>query len=378
MSLEKLTNFVNQGDLEITQILSPPRTLSTVLSIALTEIADGQVHEPLNDRRRNSFNEGCQLIIDRVEELRGENRTEGALHLIVKDLAKHVTPEEWQELKRLAHQLVFVVREPSLQIFSLIRRRVTGAILGYNSSNVSDDKVFDNLGVVSQEAWIDNSWSNLELFLNDVEVTEGLPEKTVIVSELSLRLDPIGTMRRMSEKFGWLPFNEKLAGGWTKAVGSKFYHPPFKGQDPELDSEGIILSGWINQAVRNTSFLPLNKSRDQPIPINRYPQRTKEYILDQIFPVYVRMLLHPLNISYPSWEVLVHPVTSEGDTLGDINPIETYVLLHGYEKLTETERQVQTETNQRLESRLQQAHPEILDRLNILIERSSLHTSGVC
>jgi len=363
MSFKELEQLVSNRDLEIVYIVSPPRTISTVFSIALTEAGEGQIHEPLHPRRRDSFDEACSLIIERSNNLQIGKKKDAPVRLVVKDLAKYISRKEWEQLSKLSQHFVFTVREPTLQFFSLLRRRVHG-LYGYHLDDLSNDQVLAHLDRLTEDKWHDNSWNQLELFLKFVE-QEDLSDKGAIISGLSLRLDPLNVMRRLSERFDWMPFNPRLADNWSRASGPNFYHPPFKNDQPMLDKDRVIISGWITPALKSSSFLPLGE-KDRPIPITSYPQPMQQYILNEVFPVYVRMLTHPLNISRPSFSALQKPINQEGHTLGDINPIETYILVSGYGNLDQEGEQQRQAMVRELEEKLQTEHPLLFDRLSSL------------
>ena len=52
---EKLETLVKKGDVEIYFIDGLQRTLSTVLEVSLTQLADGQEHEPFHNASQEKF-----------------------------------------------------------------------------------------------------------------------------------------------------------------------------------------------------------------------------------------------------------------------------------------------------------------------------------
>ena len=353
-ALKELEQNVSSGQLEITQILAPPRSLSTAIEVALTEAADGQLHEPFHPRRSHSLEESLQLILDRFKQLQDKSESSG-VHIINKDLAKHIGQEDWKILENIISNIVFVVREPTLQQFSLIKQRLNEIWLGsYNDSSVGDTQVFENVTKLKSKEWANESWSHMDEFLDAVESDPHLRSKAVILSELTLLLNPHQTMKELAERFKWTPFNEKMTRGWSKAVGKNFHHVPLKDVEPKFDEDGVLLSGWIGKAIRSKEFLKPDANKNKAKSIEKYPPDIQEYFLEELLPIYVRFVTHPLHLRKD---------TVDYQQLAKLNSIEAYVLLkvkinknNGEELLLE-----------KLASELKNKHPLIFGRLQEIL-----------
>jgi len=326
-SYQGLQQLVKQKRLEIIYVIAPPRTMSTVIHIALTQSCDGQIMEPFNLKKRDGFNEGCQLILNRVNQIFDE-KGRWPIRLVIKDIAKNIKFKEWQSIKNIFSYCVFTVREPTLSLSSLLIRRAND----YDSNELSYSAVIRRAESLSKEYWHDISWRKIDRFLTDVEEEFNYRFPVSIISSLSLCLDPIGTMRKLSVKFGWKPFNHQLVKDWQKAIGTDIYSPPYINQDPITYKKRFFRNTWIKKAIWSTSFKPLDQAQDSPRDIGQWPKKMQKYLLEEVLPVYVRFVGHDFNDSRP-------PIRKVNKLI-KINPLEAYVLLSTYKNLKPNEEKI--------------------------------------
>jgi len=371
MSRSELKQFVDSGKLGITQVISPTRTISTALSIALAENGDGQVQEPLHHLRRCSFDEGLEIILNRAQFIQGEKEGEGKIGLVVKDIAKYVSVEEWKELLGLVDHVVFTIREPSQFLFSLVQRRANDMVK-FGSAGLSREEVLERIPNIPEKLWRDGSWERIDRLLEIAESENS--GKLVIVSGLSLRFDPFGTMERLSERFGWLPFNKNMVNNWTVASGANFFNPPPKyatsNYNTGLDEDGVVLTEYYRSAVQSSGFRPLDKEKDGPVDMKIFTSAMQEYLLGEVWPVYFRLLSHGLNISRPTIEQL-NQTRCQGDLrFYQINPVEVFALLGGYSELDDSQETIRQQLLDGARNKLKRDHPLVLNRLGSLIAES--------
>ncbi len=124
-----LREFVDGGLLEITHVLSLPRTMSTIYERGLAEAdyAHGQINEPFLRQKVRSFRQGTHDVLARARHLM-EQTNERPVKLIIKDIANSFTDEEWQTWMPLVQNFSVIVRDPFMQMESLMRfsgKRIT-------------------------------------------------------------------------------------------------------------------------------------------------------------------------------------------------------------------------------------------------------------
>jgi hypothetical protein len=355
---EELRTLVNNDDLEIIHISGPARGGTTPLEISMAECGDGLINEPFHFRRRDSFDEGCGSVLSRARTLL-DTSNHRPIRLIAKDLAKYLTLEEWQKLMELVRCVIFSIREPTLYFRSLIARRANEVLDDFRGDNLSEDRIFAMLGQIPPEKWMETSWQNLISFLQAAE-KKGLP--FAVVSNLSLRADPIQSLTDISDNLGIQDIDAvRMATKWTVGTGSGFYTPPMRGIGPQ-SFETIRKSAWLNKALSSNGFIPLSKKDDSPCDLSRYEEGMSYYVINTILPLYFELMGQKTNPSFrhPQFLKLIRDISN-------INTIEAYALAVHYQKQyphsTELERII-TE----LERKLAFEAPTVLRKLQILRE----------
>lgn len=355
-----LRELVRAGNLEITQILSPPRTLSTILEIALAQSADAQVHEPFRlIARKKDIALGYDTILAKVRELQQTHT--GPLRIVVKDIAES-TPPEWQAWMPLVQHFIFIVREPLLQTHSLVQVSARQALSRRRPRQIArtvwrafragcspslfrlaeqqaHDLLHPLLGcrtrpdaermrrvlpAAQQSAFIFNDVS-YRLLLSALDAVEEhvrtSPTKTLVVlNGLGLKMAPARTLERITRACGWSAIPSTI---WTRGVGDQFSdRHPLDG----VDARGVTNSLWHRRAVMSHGIDAIDPQRDAPPPLRWFPPRLQDQICRQGLPAYMRILLHQRVVSLPTAEELVAPLsgTSSGERLEDVNPVAAY------------------------------------------------------
>ena len=350
-----LQELTNKKKLETVYIFSPPRTMSTALHISLTQNSDGQILEPFNVKKRDSFSEGCSHILKRARQL-FQQKGRWPIRLVIKDIAKNITFREWQFLKKITRYFVFVVREPTLSLSSLLVRRVNS----YDSDDLGYEEILPYLDRLPEKVWHDPSWRKIKKFLIDLEKDDRYRSSISIISNLGLRLNPEEVMKKLSKKFGWLPFNSRLIKNWQKGVGTSIYSPPYKDQDLKTHKERFFKNIWIKEAIWSNRFKPLDKEKDFPKPIQKLPPKMISYCFEEMMPVYIYFLSREFNDSRPPLDKL--------DKLIAINPIESYVLLKTYQNLSFKGEELRWALTRKTINILRTQMPLILSRLESLLK----------
>jgi hypothetical protein len=391
-SLQRLRNLVREGKLEITQILSPPRSMSTILEIALAQSADAQVHEPFRVMAgKKDVVQACDTILAKVRELSRTNT--GPHRIVVKDIAEF-TPLEWQAWMPLVQHFVFIVREPLLQTHSLmqvsaryalsrhlprqiaktvwraLRAGCPTSLVGLAEQQAHNllhpvfgcrarpdaEQMRRALPAIQQSVFTlnDNSYRILISTMNAVEEhVRTLPTKTLVVLEgLGLKMAPARTLERITTTFGW---SGTPATPWTEGVGNRFYDRyPIGG----VDENGVTNSLWHRRAALSHRIDPIDPQQDAPPTLRWFPALLQDQICRQGLPTYMRILMHPKVVSLPTAEELVAPLSgiTSGARLEDINPVATYATAATLKKRNLESRRLRVLDD--LQSRLRESYGE--------------------
>jgi hypothetical protein len=359
-ALKNLRHLVSEGKLEITQILSPPRTLSTILEIALAQSVDGQIHEPFRIMaKKKDLIRGYDTIYTKVKALGHTHK--GPIRIVVKDIAEF-TPPEWQVWMPLVQNFAFIIREPLLQTRSLINISAMQALSRHRPHHIAgtllrairSDRSISMLTLAEQQAYellqsifgyegkakterissilpcieqsvFDFNDVSYRLFLSAMESVEDhlltSPLKHLIVLDgLGLKMAPARTLEKITRTFGW---NATPITKWTTGVGSSFYdRNPIQG----VDEHGVTNSPWHRRAAMSNRIDPIDPLQDSPPPLSWFTALLRDQICRHSLPTYMRVLLHPSVVSLPTEDELEAPLRglSSGDRLEDINPVATY------------------------------------------------------
>lgn len=361
-ALKNLRDLVSKGELEITQILSPPRTLSTILEIALAQSVDGQIHEPFRIMaKKKDLIRGYDTIYTRVKAL--GHPYKGPIRIVVKDIAEF-TPQEWQTWMPLVQNFAFIIREPLLQTRSLINvsavqalsrhrpHHIVGTLLramrndrsinlftlakqqtyellqsifGYEAKAKTKAERINRIIPCIEQSVFDFNDVSYRLFLSAMESVEDhlltSPRKRMIVLDgLGLKMAPARTLEKITRTFGW---NATPIKKWTNGVGDRFYdRNPIQG----VDEHGVTNSPWHRRAAMSNRIDPIDPLQDAPPPLCWFTALLRDQICRHSLPTYMRVLLHPSVMSLPTIEELEAPLRGLSSVyrLEDINPVATY------------------------------------------------------
>lgn len=359
-TLHKLRQLVSQGHLQITHILAPPRTMSTILEVALSQAVHSQIHEPFRKiTKRKNIQRGFETILLRVEELRQMHA--GPIQIVIKDISEF-TPAEWAAWMPLVQNFVFVVREPHLQTRSLIKLSAIQALSPKNPSEIVkiqlkgilQERSFGRFFLARQQAndffrskftgvvkpreeCIQDAFPHLEsavlnfnrdtyrMLLHYLEAVEehlldSPHKKLVIVDGLGLKMEPVITLGRIADRFGW---DDVAVLGWSKSVGGLFYDRDAAGA---VNVRRAINNPWNRRAVSSDRIDKIQAVEDAPAPLAWFPTSIGKLICTDLLPIYMRFLMHPSVVSLPSRDQLTSPLQGLAgkETLGDINPVAAY------------------------------------------------------
>ena len=325
-----LMQMVKDGSLDVIYVISPPRTFSTVMEIALTELGDGQIHEPFHKRSRKTFNEGCKLIYDRVLWLQNKLDRRN-IRLIIKDLSKSLSEDDWKKLQKLAQRFVFTVREPSRQLFSLATRYAN--VLAGTEDELTIEEVIERIPEMPFEDLLDNYWRNLYNLFNltktHIKESELSVQKYIaLVSGGTFRAELDNTIPILLKQLNLNQDNIALSSKWTKGNGDNFYKPPYVIEVAEKNKD-YKNGSWLGKAIHSDAFGELSNA-DSPYDIDIYSHELQAYISDEILDPYVRMYLDLNHQAKPDFGY-VDSKTFAQSLLATINPPEAYLLVKSYE-----------------------------------------------
>lgn len=358
---DTLNDLVSNGQLEILYIISPPRTLSTILEIALAEYGHGQIHEPFHKRRRTDFNDGCRIVYERVVELQ-KQYINTPLKIVIKDLSKFVKPDEWKQLVNLANRFVFTIREPSRQIFSMASRYAND-LDDYDVDKLNHEQIIANLPRIPFEDLALNYWENLFELLHITEDhikssnDDSKQKYLAIVSGITFRYDPLDSIKKLLERLNISTDPVKVLKNWEVGSGENFFRPNYIVNNTERD-KNFRKGAWLGHAIESKNFDTLDQTHDSPQDIDIYDNHLQAYFSTNILPVFIQMYLDKNNICKPDRDFVLSKSFIEGE-FPRTNPIEAYLLCVSFSPTTKQQKSELRENCIYIKSIIQEKYPTI-------------------
>jgi hypothetical protein len=357
MSFRKLKALVDAGKLSIIYIDAPPRTVSSAFQIALTEGVNGHVYEPF--KRGRNLDAASEHILKALQDI--PEGPDGKKTITVKAMASNIPREEWGQWIGVVDNFVALMRDPHLQIYSLMKRTANDHYgvkwrdtLTHEEVLEHGDKICDYL---SQFNYDRTSWGMLSehLAMLDayLESPKGKGKKLVVVETSLLRLFPEATMKQIADELG-LKFNPKMVSGWSKATGEKLI--PGLADDP-------FQHAWYKDAVGSTSF---KKPTDKPLPLDQFPDGFRQHMRNIALPVYMDFLCHPHMVGPKTPKELLTALETKVDgkhSFADINPITAFAMATRLDltERTEDEEVIRLAIKESLREKFGDIHGEAFD-----------------
>ncbi len=358
----KLKELVSNDRLEILYIMSPPRTLSTILEIALAEYGDGQIHEPFHRRNRKSFNNGCRIIYERVCELQslsGKN----SIKLVIKDISKYVTPDEWRLLTEIANRFIFTIREPSRQMFSLASRYANDVNDLEDSLNYK--QIIANLPKIPFDDLAANYWENTLQLLKITEEhvrtvrSSRIHKYLLVISSASFRYDIDGSVKKLLARLELKVSPQTILKDWRVGSGKNFFRPSAV-MGNIIEDKNISKGPWLGRAINSRSFSSINIKQDSPQDIDIYDKSLQRYFLQTILPTFVEIYLSESNACKPDPSSVLSQDFIKS-ALAKINPIESYLLTKSLLPQNPNQRIIARQNCLKLERNIKNRYPYIAE-----------------
>jgi len=144
---EELKKLVKNGDLSITYIDAPPRTASSPFYASLANVHDVGLYEPLLEHSGKEFT----YILEKFEEAKEKDAGKKPVKIVIKEIAKHVSSDNLEKIMSLADNFFVVMRDPHLQLESLVRRWANDLAFGTKvADHLSKEEVWERAEQVEQ------------------------------------------------------------------------------------------------------------------------------------------------------------------------------------------------------------------------------------
>ena len=133
-----MPSLVDGGELRLVGIQAVPRSLSTALGRSLNE-ADGHiifVNEPFNTPTADADSAAGHVLAWAESVL---SSASSPLTVVSKNMARNVSPGAWAQWQGLCSAVVWCVRDPRVQISSLVTRTANDLLFGLGADRLAQD-----------------------------------------------------------------------------------------------------------------------------------------------------------------------------------------------------------------------------------------------
>jgi len=284
-SYKNLIDLHNENKFSIVCIDAIPRSMSTVLEIALAEIADLQLNEVFN-RGMSDLEHSSQTLHELIEPFLRE--TSEGVKVISKNIASEIGTNNFKQWIKLSEVVVFTIREPILQTVSLIER-VGNDKLHRRGSDKMKFSELKKLGDKIDKIFLNykfkrNSWEDLNEHVSWVSTTK-IPY--FIVDGTLLTKIPNYCIKHLAKSIG-RRFVKKAVDNWSKAARENFINVNHYERD--YDPERISTNAWVREANASTSFKEDKKTLIKLEDLENFFPSIADYVEEIAYPIYIKLV----------------------------------------------------------------------------------------
>lgn len=274
-SMGELESLVGKGELQLVSIVGVPRSVSTALgrSAGATEGAVVYLNEPFN-----RLNNDLEVTANRILEAHKEMSNKGsnlASVVVVKNMASYMSADSYSFLEHASGGTVWSVRNPLVQMGSLLTRIANDLVVGPGAETIGQDQILPYLGIVcdflrDSEKSVNFSktgWGSI--YAHFCASSQG----GFAVDGDELIRDPENVVRRMCE-FAGLVYAPRMVEDW----GNDFRNLVNEGNPAES-----ARSAWTSRAATSRGF---HASSRPELVVSDLPEELRLHIEEVALPAY--------------------------------------------------------------------------------------------
>lgn len=282
-SFKILKKLVDSNNIELISIVSIPRSVSTAFSRSISQGRDSFfINEPFN-RQELDMEKGCKSILEayfKFKNTRGNKKST----IIIKNMARNLSGEMYSGLMRLSNYTFFTIRDPAIQISSLITR-VANDIQNGDGTDFIDQKKLTRQQITKACMFLESSpvssnfskagWEAIyEHFKSTNNSNKSTIEGDEFINNPSHVIIKACNLARIAFD------SDKMILGWEKN-----YINANTGYGVRIPDEN---HAWTKEAFSNN--VVINKKSRTPIDLSLYTEGLRNYISNVAAPIYDSML----------------------------------------------------------------------------------------
>ena len=374
---KELKQLVDDGDLSIVYIDSPPRTVSSALLRSMAQIAPACAYEPFH-YPSDGYSKGLEVLLETAKKLGVNDRSVSKpVRLVTKEISRYLPDEAWESWMPLVTNFIVTIRDPSLQLHSLVKRAANDFFYErYGASGLSDEQVWElagQIGVIFRDGgkivgrkvpgdFERTGWSALHEHLEKLEahLLKHPKKQLTIVDGFLLRAAPRALMAELLQRLE-IEYNTqtlaRVVSHWTKDSGSHIKR-----------ADAPVYDAYRTKVVASAGYQP---PLDPTPRLAEFPESLQLHLKETAFPIFLKFLSLPGRIGPTNPQGLMSLFNKEVDgiRLVERNPHTAHSLLASLdeESLQPHERTEQKEQMENLRLQFPE-HSDVFELIDQILE----------
>lgn len=274
--LAQLERLVGEGELRVVSIVGVPRSVSTALGRAIGEASANvtYINEPFN-RDNRSLEVTAGYILDASKHKGASTPT-----VVTKNMASYIGTQAYEELEQLAGGTIWSIRDPLVQIGSLLTRIVNDLFIKPGADTISQDQIAPYLDDAcsflldseKSKYFSKTGWQSISNhFGNSNSTTEGF-----VVDGDKFLENPERVLMALCDLV-CLPYSPTMVSGWR----GEFVNVINK-RNPQESIE----NAWTTRAASSSGIQPIVRPK---LDIDTLPPSLRNHIMEIALPTYQAM-----------------------------------------------------------------------------------------
>jgi hypothetical protein len=280
-AVEKIQRHIDSGNLQIMSIVSVARSRSTAIGRAFGQSSNGSprffVNEPFHWKAA-SMEEGYGCLLNAIEP--ALNKADHTLMVVTKNMATYMNADAYRLMAAMAIGTIFTVRNPYIQIGSLLERGINDSQLGFGANVIQQTEVPDYFSRLSEVYKSKSSEFRMgwrAIFNHYMDATSGLQNMLVIDGDAAA-CNPASVLQSACQRLD-MPYHSGMVQGWSQE-GYANIGGAGNSKDPENNA-------WAHHAL-TSSGLGASAIRS-PLDLSTAPVELRNYVANVAVPIYRRM-----------------------------------------------------------------------------------------
>ncbi len=277
--LARLQEHIVDGSIRIINMIGVPRSVSTALGRSLNEADELSIfiNEPFNRNNRDievaasSVMETAETVLDTADS---------PLTIITKNMSTYLSPEAYQELEGLSEGQVWSVRDPLIQMGSLVTRIANDIAIETGADKVTQSTALPYLNEVDSflrksnlsTGYSRTGWSSIGSHYSNI----ANPERSIVIDGDELTVNPVRVLKEACKKIK-LGFTPNMIEGWDSD-----YTNVNVGSSRFRTSE----NAWTKHAATSSGIVATQR---QPLGLETLPATMRKHITEVAIPTYEEM-----------------------------------------------------------------------------------------